>query len=227
MNDVTSRYPTEDAEKPRIVILISGSGSNMLTIVDQVANGTIDAEVAGIICNEPEAAGVQKARDRDLDVSVIDHRGFTSREEFDIALMRTVDDYQPDLVVLAGFMRILTPDFVRRYEGRMLNIHPSLLPKYQGLHTHRRALEAGDETHGVTVHFVTEVLDDGPNVVQAVVPVLDGDTEDTLRKRVQIQEHIIYPIAVKWFVEGRLEMISGHAMFDGTALPSTGVKLQG
>jgi phosphoribosylglycinamide formyltransferase-1 len=109
----------------------------------------------------------------------------------------------------------------------MLNIHPSLLPKYQGLHTHRRALEAGDETHGVTVHFVTEVLDDGPNVVQAVVPVLDGDTEDTLRKRVQIQEHIIYPIAVKWFVEGRLEMISGHAMFDGTALPSTGVKLQG
>jgi phosphoribosylglycinamide formyltransferase-1 len=141
--------------------------------------------------------------------------------------MRTVDDYQPDLVVLAGFMRILTPDFVRRYEGRMLNIHPSLLPKYQGLHTHRRALEAGDETHGVTVHFVTEVLDDGPNVIQAVVPILDGDTEDTLRKRVQIQEHIIYPIAVKWFVEGRLEMTSGYAMFDGTALPSTGVKLQG
>jgi len=220
-------FPTEEAEKPRIVILISGSGSNMLTIVDKVLSGEIDAEIAGVISNEPEAAGVQKARDRDLDVSVIDHRGFTSREEFDVALMRTIDDYQPDLVVLAGFMRILTPDLVRRYEGHMLNIHPSLLPKYQGLHTHRRALEAGDEVHGVTVHFVTEVLDDGPNIVQAVVPVLDGDTEDTLRKRVQLQEHIIYPIAVKWFVEGRLEMKSGTATFDDKPLPDTGVKLEG
>ncbi|HCG80519.1 MULTISPECIES: phosphoribosylglycinamide formyltransferase [Thalassolituus] len=227
MNDVTSRYPTGEVEKPRIVILISGSGSNMLTIADQVLSGAIDAEIAGVICNEPEAAGVQKARDRDLDVSVIDHRGFTSREEFDVALMRTIDDYQPDLVVLAGFMRILTPDLVRRYEGRMLNIHPSLLPKYQGLHTHRRALEAGDDLHGVTVHFVTEVLDDGPNVIQAVVPVMDGDTEETLRKRVQLQEHIIYPIAVKWFVEGRLEMVSGLATFDGKPMPDTGVKLEG
>ena len=122
-------------------------------------------------------------------------------------------------------MRILTPDFVRRYEGRMLNIHPSLLPKYQGLHTHKRAIEAGDSHHGVTVHFVTEVLDDGPNVIQAVVPVLDGDDVTSLQKRVQLQEHVIYPIAVKWFVEGRLTMQNGKACLDNTPLPSSGVKL--
>jgi len=220
-----SLYPSEAPTRPRVVILISGSGSNMVTIVDEIRDGKIDADIAAVICNEPEAAGIQKARDRDIPVTVIDHRQFTSRDEFDLGLMRAIEEAEADLVVLAGFMRILTPDFVRRYEGRMLNIHPSLLPKYQGLHTHKRAIEAGDSHHGVTVHFVTEVLDDGPNVIQAVVPVLDGDDVTSLQKRVQLQEHVIYPIAVKWFVEGRLTMQNGKACLDNTPLPSSGVKL--
>jgi len=220
-----SLYPSEAPTRPRVVILISGSGSNMVTIVDEIRDGKIDADIAAVICNEPEAAGIQKARDRDIPVTVIDHRQFTSRDEFDLGLMRAIEEAEADLVVLAGFMRILTSDFVRRYEGRMLNIHPSLLPKYQGLHTHKRAIEAGDSHHGVTVHFVTEVLDDGPNVIQAVVPVLDGDDVTSLQKRVQLQEHVIYPIAVKWFVEGRLTMQNGKACLDNTPLPSSGVKL--
>ena len=226
MIDQQASLPSEPPEKTRIVILISGSGSNMTAIADEISRGSMDAEVSAVICNVPEAAGIQKARDRDLETQVIDHRNFTSREEFDLNLMRAIDDYSPDLIVLAGFMRILTPDFVRRYEGRMLNIHPSLLPAYQGLHTHQRALDAGDQKHGVTVHFVTEILDDGPNVIQAVVPVLDGDDATSLQKRVQLQEHIIYPIAVKWFVEGRLTMVGNTALMDGQPLPVTGVQLQ-
>lgn len=226
MIDQQASLPSEPPEKTRIVILISGSGSNMTAIADEISRGSMDAEVSAVICNVPEAAGIQKARDRDLETQVIDHRNFTSREEFDLNLMRSIDDYSPDLIVLAGFMRILTPDFVRRYEGRMLNIHPSLLPAYQGLHTHQRALDAGDQKHGVTVHFVTEILDDGPNVIQAVVPVLDGDDATSLQKRVQLQEHIIYPIAVKWFVEGRLTMVGNTALMDGQPLPVTGVQLE-
>ena len=155
----------------------------------------------------------------------MDHTEFATREEFDANLIRAIDEFEPDLVVLAGFMRILTPDFVRRYKGRLLNIHPSLLPKYKGLNTHNRALEAGDKEHGVTVHFVSEDLDGGPNVIQAVVPILDGDDEGQLKTRVQLQEHIIYPIAVKWFVEGRISMIKGDAYFDNKPLPETGVQL--
>ena len=136
------------------------------------------------------------------------------------------DEFQPDLVVLAGFMRILTPGFVRRYEGRMINIHPSLLPKYQGLNTHQRVLEAGDSVHGVTVHFVTEVLDDGPNIIQAVIPVSAEDDADSLRQKVQKQEHIIYPIAVKWFIEGRLKMDKGKAWLDNALLPDSGLQLE-
>ncbi len=226
MIDQQASLPSEPPEKTRIVILISGSGSNMTAIADEISRGSMDAEVSAVICNVPEAAGIQKARDRDLETQVIDHRNFTSREEFDLNLMRAIDDYSPDLIELAGFMRILTPDFVRRYEGRMLNIHPSLLPAYQGLHTHQRALDAGDQKHGVTVHFVTEILDDGPNVIQAVVPVLDGDDATSLQKRVQLQEHIIYPIAVKWFVEGRLTMVGNTALMDGQPLPVTGVQLE-
>ena len=226
MIDQQASLPSEPPEKTRIVILISGSGSNMTAIADEISRGSMDAEVSAVICNVPEAAGIQKARDRDLETQVIDHRNFTSREEFDLNLMRAIDDYSPDLIVLAGFIRILTPDFVRRYEGRMLNIHPSLLPAYQGLHTHQRALDAGDQKHGVTVHFVTEILDDGPNVIQAVVPVLDGDDATSLQKRVQLQEHIIYPIAVKWFVEGRLTMVGNTALMDGQPLPVTGVQLE-
>ncbi|MCA6065025.1 phosphoribosylglycinamide formyltransferase [Thalassolituus marinus] len=213
-------------QKPRIVILISGSGSNMVAIADAVKSGDIDAEVVAVISNRPDAAGLQKARDRDIETAVLNHKEYDSREAFDVSLMRMIDDYEPDLVVLAGFMRILTPDFTRRYHGRMLNIHPSLLPKYQGLHTHQRALDAGDSEHGVTVHFVTEELDGGPTAIQAVVPVYDGDDAATLQKRVQIQEHVIYPIAVKWFVEGRLNMHGNEARLDGTPLPEHGLQLK-
>lgn len=218
---------TPDApERSRIVILISGSGSNMTAIADAVKAGDIDADIAAVICNRPDAAGIQKARDRDLETAVLDHKQYGSREAFDSAMMELIDSYHPDLVVLAGFMRILTPDFVAHYHGRMLNIHPSLLPKYQGLHTHQRALEAGETEHGVTVHFVTEELDGGPIAVQAVVPVFDGDDESSLQKRVQIQEHVIYPIAVKWFTEGRLSMQAGQARLDGQPLPAQGLQLR-
>ena len=213
-------------ERPRIVILISGSGSNMLAIAEQVANKSPDADIAAVISNVPDVAGLQKARDRDIHTAVVNHKEFATREEFDVALMREIDAYQPDLVVLAGFMRILTADFVRRYEGRMINIHPSLLPKYQGLNTHQRALDAGDSSHGVTVHFVTEVLDDGPNIIQATVAIEENDDADTLRQKVQTQEHIIYPIAVKWFVEGRLKMDQGKAWLDNVALPGSGLQLE-
>ncbi len=210
---------------PRIVILISGSGSNMVAIADAVKNENMEAEVAAVICNRPEAAGLQKARDRDLPVVVLDHKTFTSREDFDRALMAQIDEFAPDLVVLAGFMRILTADFVAHYHGRMLNIHPSLLPKYQGLNTHQRALDDGESEHGVTVHFVTEELDGGPNVIQAVIAVNDDDDANGLQQRVQLQEHVIYPIAVKWFVEGRLSMIGNHARLDGNVIPATGLQL--
>ncbi len=210
---------------PRIVILISGSGSNMVAIADAIKSGSMEAEIAAVICNRPEAAGLQKARDRDLPTSVRDHTEFSSREDFDRALMAEIDEHAPDLVVLAGFMRILTPDFVAHYHGRMLNIHPSLLPKYQGLHTHQRALDDGESEHGVTVHFVTEELDGGPNVIQAVVPVYDGDDAASLQRRVHIQEHVIYPIAVKWFVEGRLTMAGNNARLDGNVIPATGLQL--
>jgi len=223
----TSALPTEVADAPKVVILISGSGSNMVAIADAVRKGDIDADIAAVICNRPEAAGIQKAKDRDIETEIINHQDFASREDFDAALMQAIDAYQPDLVVLAGFMRILTPAFVIRYHGRMLNIHPSLLPKYQGLNTHQRALDAGDLQHGVTVHFVTEELDGGPNVIQAVVPVFDGDDAVSLQQRVHTQEHIIYPIAVKWFVNGRLTMKGNEALLDGNVIPSSGLQLNG
>ena len=216
----------DQPQKPRLVILISGSGSNMVAIADAVRSGDIEADIAAVICNRPEAAGLQKARDRDIETVTLDHKEFGSRDAFDFALMRKIDDYEPDLVILAGFMRILTADFVRHYQGRMLNIHPSLLPKYQGLNTHQRALEAGDTEHGVTVHFVTEELDGGPNVIQAVVAVTEDDDPVALQQRVQTQEHVIYPIAVKWFVSGRLSMKEGTALLDGKELPEQGLRLE-
>lgn len=216
---------TEKPEPSRIVVLISGSGSNMQAIAKACAKQQFDAEIVAVISNRPGVLGLDRADEFGIKNQVVDHTEFATREEFDANLIRAIDDHDPDLVVLAGFMRILTPDFVRRYKGRMLNIHPSLLPKYKGLNTHARALEAGDKEHGVTVHFVSEDLDGGPNVIQALVPVLEGDDEGQLRSRVQIQEHIIYPIAVKWFVEGRISMLKGDAYFDGNEMPETGVQL--
>jgi phosphoribosylglycinamide formyltransferase-1 len=214
-----------EAEKPRIVILISGTGSNMVAIAEAVKAEQIDAEIVGVITNRPTAAGIEKAQAMGLHTDLIDHTLYASREEFDHALIRMIEDLKPDLVVLAGFMRILTADFTRYYEGRMLNIHPSLLPKYQGLNTHQRALDAGDDVHGVTVHFVTEELDGGPNAIQALVPVSSDDSADSLQQKVHQQEHIIYPIAVKWFCEGRLSMKGNDALLDDKVLPASGIQL--
>ena len=192
-----------------IVVLISGRGSNMEAIVEACAREGWDARVAAVISNRADAAGLAFAAARGIATAVVDHRAFASREAFDAALAEAVDVHAPDLVLLAGFMRILTPGFVRRYEGRLLNIHPSLLPLFPGLHTHRRALEAGCKVAGATVHFVTADLDHGPIVAQAVVPALADDSEDTLAARVLAREHVLYPLAVRWFVDGDLEVRGG------------------
>jgi phosphoribosylglycinamide formyltransferase 1 len=193
----------------RIVILISGRGSNMRSIVTACAEQQWPAQVAAVISNRPDAAGLGFAAQQGIECGVIDHRAFASRDAFDAALAQAIDAHAPDLVVLAGFMRILGAGFVRRYEGRLLNIHPSLLPAFPGLHTHRRAIEAGCKLAGVTVHFVTLELDHGPIVIQAVVPVLPNDDEQALSQRVLSREHQIYPQAVRWLVEGRLRIERG------------------
>lgn len=202
----------------RVVVLISGSGSNLQAIIDQTEAGELPITLCAVISNKATAGGLQRAQQHAIPAHVIAHQDFPDRESFDGALMQLIDSYDPDLVVLAGFMRILTSTFTQHYRGRMLNIHPSLLPKYQGLHTHQRALDAGDKTHGVTVHFVTEELDGGPKVLQAEVPVLPDDNAETLAARVLIEEHRIYPQAIRWFAEGRLRMQEGKAVLDGEVL---------
>ncbi|NMG77421.1 phosphoribosylglycinamide formyltransferase [Aromatoleum diolicum] len=186
-----------------IVILVSGRGSNMEAIVRA---GLAGARISAVISNRADAKGLEFAAAHGIATAVVDHKAFASREEFDAALAGAIDAHRPDLVVLAGFMRVLTDGFVRHYEGRLLNIHPSLLPAFPGLHTHRRALEAGVRVHGATVHFVTPTLDCGPVVIQAVIPVLPDDDEDSLSARVLKHEHRIYPQAVRWFVEERLSI---------------------
>ncbi|MBR0568882.1 phosphoribosylglycinamide formyltransferase [Azoarcus sp. L1K30] len=196
-----------------IVILVSGRGSNMEAIVRADIPG---ARIAAVISNRPDAAGLSFAAARGIHTVALDHKAFADRAAFDAALAEAIDAFEPDLVVLAGFMRVLTDDFVRRYDGRLLNIHPSLLPSFPGLHTHRRALEAGVRLHGATVHFVTPTLDCGPIVLQAAVSVRPGDDEAALAARVLEQEHRIYPQAVRWFVDGRLRLdAAGRVMVDG------------
>ena len=206
----------------RLVVLISGSGSNLQAIIDACAAGNIPAEVCAVISNKADAYGLERARNSGIRAEVLDHKAFASRDEYDVALGELIDSFSPDCVVLAGFMRILTPSLVQKFKGKMLNIHPSLLPKYQGLNTHQRAIDAKDEVHGVSVHFVTEELDGGPVVLQAKVPVLENDTADTLAQRVHQQEHIIYPLVVKWFSEQRLKMEADYAVFDKKKLPAHG-----
>ena len=189
-----------------IVVLISGRGSNMESIVQACATEGWNARIAAVVSNQPDAAGLAFARARGIATAVVDHRGHASRESFDAELQRTIDAFAPDLLVLAGFMRILTPGFVSHYAGRLLNVHPSLLPAFTGLHTHRRALEAGCKAAGATVHFVTADLDHGPIIAQAVVPVLPGDSEETLAARVLAREHVLYPRAVRWFVDDLLRV---------------------
>ena len=193
----------------RIVILLSGRGSNMQSIVERCAAEGWPARVVGVASNRADAGGLAWAAERGIATATVDHKAFATREAFDAELARVIDLWGPDLLVLAGFMRILGAGFVRHYEGRMLNIHPSLLPAFTGLHTHRRAIEAGCKLAGATVHIVTPELDHGPIVAQASVPVLPGDDEDALSARVLAQEHKLYPLAVRWFVEGRLRVDDG------------------
>lgn len=193
------------------VILISGRGSNMRSLIDAKLPG----RCAAVISNRPEAAGLAWAAERGVPTVVVDHKAFPDRDAFDAALAAEIERHGPDLVLLAGFMRVLGRAFVERFEGRMLNIHPSLLPAFPGLHTHRSVLEAGIRIHGCTVHFVTASLDSGPVVVQAAVPVLQDDSESALAARVLAQEHIVYPQAARWFLEDRLSLVQGRVMLVG------------
>ena len=193
-----------------IVILISGRGSNMRAVIEAARQQQWADSIAAVISNRGDAPGLEFAREHGIAAEVVDSRAFATRDAFDAALQEAVDAHAPDLVVLAGFMRILTTAFVEHYAGRMLNIHPSLLPSFAGLATHRQALAAGVKLHGATVHFVTPQLDHGPIVAQAVVPVLEDDTEEILAQRVLQQEHRIYPLAVRWFLDGRLTLENGR-----------------
>ena len=195
----------------RIVVLISGRGSNLQAIVE----ANLPIELAAVISNRPHAAGLDYARARGIPAIALDHTSHPCREAFDAALADEIDRHEPDLVVLAGYMRILTPAFIQRFEGRLLNIHPSLLPAFPGLKTHERALDEGVKIHGCTVHFVTADLDHGPIVIQAAVPVLPDDTPETLAARVLQQEHRIYPMAIRWFAEGRLIKMQGRVNLRG------------
>lgn len=205
-----------------IVVLISGSGSNLQSMIDACQRHEIDGQIVAVISNKSDAYGLVRAQEAGIPALCVSSKAFTDRQAYDAALLDAIEQYQPDLVVLAGFMRILTPEFVKHFTGKMLNIHPSLLPKYPGLHTHRRALENGDSEHGTSVHFVTEELDGGPIILQGHVPVLPQDTEDDLVERVKLQEHLIYPQVIAWFVSGRLVMQEGKALLDGQPLSATG-----
>jgi len=207
----------------RLAVLISGRGSNLLAVLRACAGGALDAKVAVVLCNNRDAPGLAVAANAGIATQIIDHRQYARREDFDAALLAALAAHDPDAVLLAGFMRILTPVFVTPLTGRLLNIHPSLLPKYPGLNTHQRALAAGDREAGVTVHFVTTELDGGPPVLQARVPILAGDTVDTLSARVLAQEHAIYPLATRWLLQGRLRLTAAGAELDGQRLPAAGL----
>jgi phosphoribosylglycinamide formyltransferase-1 len=204
-----------------VVVLISGSGSNLQALIDSLGDDN-PVRLCAVVSNRAEAFGLQRAQAAGIATHVVQHKDFADREAFDAALMEIIDTHRPQLVVLAGFMRILTPGFVRHYQGRLLNIHPSLLPKYKGLDTHRRALEAGDREHGCSVHFVTDELDGGPVAIQAAFAIDPDESLGKLTDRVHAAEHIIYPLAVRWFAEGRLRLAEQGAMLDEIPLPPTG-----
>ncbi|MFH0256295.1 phosphoribosylglycinamide formyltransferase [Vibrio rumoiensis] len=207
-----------------IVVLVSGNGSNLQAIIDACESGQVQAKITAVFSNKAEAYGLERAKNHSIAAHslsaqhFLDSDGKPDRVAFDAELMNQIDAYQPDLIILAGYMRILSPDFVQHYLGRMMNIHPSLLPKYSGLHTHQRAIDAGDNEHGTSVHFVTEELDGGPVILQAKVPVFDDDSADDLAQRVLVQEHQIYPLVVQWFIDGRLAMKEQLAYLDNQPL---------
>ena len=216
---------SEQNTKMKVVVLVSGGGSNLQALIDGQQDGSLPIEIAAVISNRPGVKGLDRARDNGISAELLDHTNFDSRDDFDASLMNLIDSFDPELIVLAGFMRILTPQFTGHYVGRMLNIHPSLLPMYQGLHTHQRALDAADSEHGVSVHFVTAELDGGPIAIQARVPILPNDDASSLAKRVQVQEHVIYPLAVKWFSHRRLTMKDNLAVLDNKVLPNNGYQI--
>ena len=190
----------------RLVVLISGNGSNLQAIIDDIANNNLPAQVVAVISNKADAYGLERAKKAGIEQRVLSHKNYKSREQFDVALKDLIDSFQPDLVILAGFMRILSNEFVNHYLQKMMNIHPSLLPKHKGLNTHQRAIDAGDKEHGCSVHFVTPELDDGPVILQASVTVEKNDTEETLAARVHEQEHKIYPEAIRLFAENKIKL---------------------
>lgn len=212
-------------KKLNIVVLISGRGSNLQSIIGEAASNNSRFEIAAVISNRPDAQGLVHAANAGVPAERLDNTKYNNREEFDNALRELIDSYQPGLVVLAGFMRVLTVDFVRHYLGRMINIHPSLLPRFPGLDTHQKVLDAGDTTHGATVHFVTPEVDAGPCIIHATVPVLENDDADSLAARVLEKEHRIFPLAINWFAEGRLLFDDHRAVLDGQPLVAGGMEL--
>lgn len=197
------------------VVLISGNGSNLQSIIDHSA---IDLDIKAVISNHANAYGLKRAERANISTHVLSHKQFSSREEFDQALSNIIDQYNPEIVILAGFMRILGTEFTHQYSGKILNIHPSLLPKFQGLNTHQRVIEAKENQHGVSVHFVTEQLDGGPIIAQTSVDVIDTDTTESLAKRVLLEEHKLFPKVIHWFTQGRLKLEKNHATLDGKVL---------
>lgn len=207
------------AAKCPVVVLISGSGSNLQAIIDAQHQQGFAAEIKAVISNVPNVRGLERARQANIPTHVIPHQDYEDRESYDRDVSRLIDQYSPGFILLAGFMRILSNWFVNHYEGKLLNIHPSLLPKYKGLHTHQQAIDAGDEFHGATVHFVTPELDGGPLILQARVAINPGDTASTLAARVLEKEHIIYPMVTQWAAQERLKMRDGIVLLDGKPLP--------
>lgn len=197
-----------------IVVLISGSGTNLQAIIDAIRNDALPVEICSVISNRPDAYGLERARTAGIPAETVDHTTFESRSDYEAALQQRIDHHNPALIILAGYMRILGDAFVDHYAGRMLNVHPSLLPAFPGLNTHQQALDANVSKHGASIHFVTNELDGGPVILQAAVPVMPGDNRAILAQRVHTQEHIIYPLAIRWFAEGRLAMNGGKAELD-------------
>lgn len=211
----------------RIVVVISGSGSNLQAIIDGCSNGKIPGTVVGVISNNPDAFGLERATRAGIATAVLDHRQYESREAYDRSLADLIESFSPDLILLAGFMRVLTVEFVSQFRGKLLNIHPSLLPKYKGLHTHKRVLENGDSEHGATVHYVTEELDGGPLIIQGAIPVESQDDENSLAQKVQSRiEHQIYSLATIWCLNGRAALTENGVELDGEPLGSSGYQYQ-
>ncbi|APE02158.1 phosphoribosylglycinamide formyltransferase [Alteromonas mediterranea] len=206
----------------KLCVLISGNGSNLQAIIDAVQAGRLNAQITGVISNRPNAYGLERAREAGIEAVCLDHMEYNDRASYDEALKSQINAFGADCVVLAGFMRILTPEFVDSFTGKLVNIHPSLLPKYKGLNTHQRAIDNGDKEHGVSVHFVTPELDGGPVIIQSRVPVFEEDTPSDLAERVQEQERRIYPLVLSWFSAGRLSMRNNKAVLDEQELPESG-----